>query len=572
MRDLKRLHEIARVLIRYGFGDLVRRIGLAHALERAGHALHWKDAKDVAHLSPAARVRRMLEDLGPTFVKFGQVLSTRVDLFDNEWITEFEKLLDAAPPLPFESIRAQLLEDLGDELENVFSEFDPVPMAAASIAQVHRALLKDGSDVVVKIRRPGIHEVIEADLRWLVKLADHLEAEYAEFRIFHPKEVVRQLAQSLRRELDFTRECRNAERVAEQFKGYEDPFHDKRYTRKWETNNPAPPIIIIPKIHWHWVKERLCIQEFICGISGRQLEKLDQAGLDRKLLARRGARAVLKTIIEDGFFHADPHPGNVFYLSQNRMAFIDFGMMGHLADPRREQLIQLMLGLMHNEPAQVAEVLMDWTGDVAVDESALEMEIQAFVDQYQGIKLKELRLSSMLSDLVEILRQHHLALPMDLALLIKAFISLEGMGRSLDPDFEMASEALPMLTTVMHKRYTPKALFDRGLAHARQNLSLLSALPSDISRLLKTARRGRLELHIEVTHLKHVGNQLNRSANRITIGIVVAALIIGSSIVMTVSGGPQLLGLPVFGFLGFLGAFIGGVGLLFSIWKARKEE
>lgn len=578
MRDLGRLHEIALILIRYGFGDVVRRMGLANALERAGRALRWHDAKDLAHLPPAIRVRRVLEDLGPTFVKLGQVLATRVDLFEPEWIVEFSKLLDSAPPVPYADIRQQLIEDLGAPPEEVFAAFDPEPLAAASIAQVHRARLEDGNEVVVKVCRPGIRPVVEADLRWLAKLAELAEAESAELRSFRPREVVRQLAQSLRRELDFANECRSADRIAANFAGYTDqdvaPSAATDGASRIATGEqpPEPPIIVIPRIYWQWVGERVCVQGFIDGIPGRDLAAVDKAGFDRKVLARRGAHAVLKMIVEDGFFHADPHPGNVFYLPDNRISFIDFGMMGRISEERREQLISLLLGLVRDEPTRVAEVLLDWTGDVQVDEAGLLSEIQTFVDQYHGVPLKQLHLGTMLSDLANILRQHQLTLPVDLALLVKAFISLEGMGHDLDPDFDMVGETLPMLEQALRRRYTPKAVLKRSLGAASETLTLIAGLPNDLSRLLRAARRGRLEMHIDVMHLKRVGNQLDRAANRMTVGIVVAALIIGSSIVMTVPGGPKLLGLPFFGLFGFLGALIGVGWLLISIWRNRGEE
>jgi len=573
VRDVGRLHDIASILIRYGFGDIVRRMGLANALERAGRALHWNNAEEFAHLPPPARVRRALEELGPTFVKLGQVLATRVDLFEPEWIAEFSKLQDSAPAAPWADIRQQLAEDLSAPPEEVFAAFDPEPLAAASIAQVHRARLEDGSEVVVKVRRPGIRPIIEADLRWLSRLAELAEAESPELRSFHPQEVVRQFTQSLRRELDFAGECRNAERIAENFSGYADPDSPAvRHDEEQGVPVQTPAIIVIPRVYWEWTGERVCVQEFINGIPGRNLGAVDQAGLDRKILARRGARAVLKMIVEDGFFHADPHPGNVFYLPGNRIAFIDFGMIGRLTEERRDQLIRLLLGMVKHEPRGVADVMLDWTGDAAVDEDGLMLEIQTFVDQYHGVALKQLSLGAMLTDLVAILRQHRLALPADLSLLVKTFITLEGMGRELDPDFDMAGAAIPMLEQSLRARYTPAALFKRGWRSVSEMLALIADLPQDLSRLLRAARRGRLEIHIDVTNLKHVGNQLDGAANRLVVGIVVAALIIGSSIVMTVPGGPTLLGLPFFGLLGYLGAAAGGVWLLLSIWKSNRAD
>ena len=580
VRDIGRLHDIASILIRYGFGDMVRRMGMANALERAGRALHWNEAEELAHMDPPARVRRAMEALGPTFVKLGQLLATRVDLFEPEWIAEFSRLQDSAHTATYEGIHQQLTEDLGASPEVVFAAFDPEPLAAASMAQVYRARLEDGTEVVVKVRRPGIRLTVEADLRWMARLAELAESESPELRAFQPREVVRQFTQSLRRELDFASECRNAERIAQNFAMYTG-FNGDSVPKAKAVGAPAQgvappapqePIIVIPRVFWQWTSERVCVQEFIAGISGRQLERVDQAGLDRQVLARRGAQAVLKMIVEDGFFHADPHPGNVFYLPGNRIAFIDFGMVGRLSEARRDQLMRLLLGLVQHEPQRVADVMIEWTGDGATDEDGLTLEIQAFVQQYHGVALKQLRLGAMLTDLVTILRQHQLRLPPDLSLLIKAFVSLEGMGHELDPDFNMAAEAMPLLQKTLRARYAPNAVLQRGWHGVKDMLSLLSGLPQDVSRLLRAAKRGRLEIHIDVLHLKRLGNQLDSAANRLVVGVVVAALIIGSSIVMTVPGGPTLLGLPFFGLLGFVGALLGSLWLLVSIWRSGDKD
>lgn len=564
-RDFGRLYDIASVLVRYGFGDLVRRIGLADVLERAGSALHWPDAHDYAHLSPPARVRCALEDLGPSFVKLGQVLATRVDLFEPEWIAEFSRLQDQAQPVPYEAIRPQLAEDLGGPPEEVFAEFDPRPLAAGSLAQVHCARLHGGDEVIVKIRRPGIQPVIEADLRLLGRLAQLAEAESPALRALRPQQVVREFAQSLRRELDFSTEARNARRMAENFRGYGD--EDDPPASAMAGERPLP-VIVIP--HAYWECERVCVQERVLGIAGSRLAEVDAAGLDRRVLARRGARAVLKMILHDGLFHADPHPGNVFYLPDNRIAFIDFGMVGRLTEERREQLLRLLLGLVQRRPAEAAEVLMDWTGSSTAAEEGLLSDLENFVEEHRGVPLRELRLGAMLVEVVGMLRRYRLVLPADLSLLVKAFISLEGMGRALDPEFDMASQALPVLKRAMRERYSPENMVRRGWGSLRELLQVAAALPRDLSRLLRAVRRGRLDIHIEVAHLLRVGRQLDRAASRLAIGVVVAALIIGSSIVMTVPGGPSLAGLPLFGLLGFLGAVAGGCWLLLSIWRSGR--
>jgi ubiquinone biosynthesis protein len=552
-RDLGRLNEIAGVLIRHGFGDVVRRVGLADTLARAGHVLHWDHADELARLDPPVQVRRALEELGPTFVKLGQIMAGRADLLGPEWIAELSKLHSRVPALPFEALRPQLRDDLGGEPETVFARFDIEPLAAASIAQVHRAQLKDGNEVVVKIRRPGIRDVIEADLRLLDRASASAEQDWPALKPYRPRQLVREFARSLRRELDLAAECRNAERIA--------------------TNLKSLPDVVIPRVHWAHTGERVNVQDYIDGVPGEDLERIDREGLDRKRLAQRGAQAVLKMIVEDGFFHADPHPGNVFYLPGDRLAFIDFGMVGRLSARRREELLQLLLGLVERQPQAVADVLIEWTGDHhAVDLDQLEDEIEAFVDQHHGTPLAQLHLGEMLAEVTAVLREHRLALPADLALLIKAFISLEGMGRGLDPDFHMASEAMPLLRQVVRARYQPKALARRGWQALRHTLDVAGELPHDLSRLLRRARHGQVQVGIDIAHIRRLGNQIDRAANRLSLALVIAALIIGSSIVMTVGGGPKLLGLPAFGLLGFVGAVTGGLALWRSIWRGRHPK
>lgn len=553
VRDLGRLQEIAAVLIRYGFGDLVRRIGLADVLERAGRLLHWgDDSSQRLPMTAPMRVRRAMEELGPTFVKLGQVLATRVDLFPPEWIAEFSELQNAVPALPYAQIHEQLKRDVGGEPAQVFAWLDETPLAAASLAQAHRARLHDGREVVLKVRRPGIRDVVEADLRLLARLAEIIEARLPDLRRYHPAEVVQQFTTSLRRELDFAAECRNAERIARDFEGRQD--------------------ILIPQVHWQWTCESLNVQDFVDGISGRDLAGVDAAGLDRRQLANRGADIVLKMVLQDGCFHADPHPGNIIYLRDGRIGVIDFGMVGTLSESRRFQVAQLLHGLVEQEPEAVADILLDWAGGVAVDEGRLQQDISQFVDRYRGVPLKDLRIGLMLSDITLLLRSYNLMLPADLALMIKAFLTLEGMGRQLDPEFDMASAARPFLERVVMQRYAPRALLRRGRRSLLGMIDLAGELPRDLRRLVQAARRGRLQIKVETNALKGFGDQVNQAANRLVVGIITAALIIGSSIVMHSVGGLSSRWLLVLGVGGFIGAALCGVWILFSIWRSGRRR
>jgi ubiquinone biosynthesis protein len=554
VRDLGRLQDIASVLIRWGFGDMVKRMGMAGVLEKAGRLLHWQAVEEGRlRMDVPTRLRCTLQDLGPTFVKLGQVLATRVDLLPPVWIDELGKLQNAVPALPWDAVLPQLREDLGAEPEAVFARVEHEPLAAASLAQAHRAWLADGSAVVLKIRRPGIRDTVEADLRLLKHLAVIVEKNLPELRRYHPQRIVQQFSASLRRELDFAAECRNAERIAHNFAGRDD--------------------IVIPRVYWQWTCERLNVQECLEGVPGRDLAAVDAMGLDRVQLARTGAGLVLKMVLEDGFFHADPHPGNIFYMPDGAIGVIDFGMVGRVTEQRRFQIVRLLHGLVVHDSAAVAEVLADWTEENNdIDEVRLQESADVFVDQYRGVPLKDLRMGAMLGDVTAMLREHGLSLPADLALMIKAFLTLEGMGRQLDPDFDMASEARPYLERAMLERFAPDVLVRRGRRTLSGLVDLLRDMPRDVHRLLQSARRGKLQMHIEVDTLRAFGEQVDRAANRLTMGIITASLVIGSSIVMnSVGGGVSNRWLMALGVLGFVGAALCGVWILFSIWRSGRR-
>ncbi len=547
------MQDIATVLIRYGFGSFVQSLGLERVLTQLGRRLHWQYAEEYASLDTPRRIRHMLEELGPTFIKMGQILATRVDLFPPAYIAEFEKLLDQVPPVSFSELLPQLEEDLGGKIDEIFLQIDTQAVAAASLAQVHKAVLKNGEAVVLKIRRPGIRRVIEADLHLLERLVEVIESEAPQLRRYHPRQIVRQFSQSLRRELDFAAESRNAERVA--------------------ANLANDPHIMIPHIYWEYTGERLNVQEYVEGIQGRDLATAEATGLNRHLLAERGVNAVLQMIMVDGFFHADPHPGNVFYLPNNRLAFIDFGMMGRLTEERREQLVSFLYGMVNHNAATVVEILEDWSDIVTNDsQSTLVVEIDGFVEHYSSLALKELSLPMMIQDLMVILRDHNLSLPPDLALLIKTYITLDGFGRYLVPEFNTLNFTAPIVQKLMADRYKPETVAKRGWRNLTILADLLAGFPKQLHQLLRASRKGTIQVNITVTGLDHQINKINGAITRLTMGIVTAALIIGTSIIMTVRSGPEIMGMPFFGFIGFVSASIVGIWLLISIWKGHKNE
>ena len=554
IRDLPRLREISSVFIRHGLGDVVQRIGVAAVFERAGEILHLGATAEALKLEPAERARLALEELGPTFVKLGQVLATRVDVFPYRWVAEFEKLHSEVPAVPFEELAPDLERALGKSPFEVFRDLDTRAHGSASIAQVHRARLADGTPVVLKVRRPGIRPKVSADLRILRHIAELIESELPEARRYRPTEIAAQFSRSITRELDFMVEARSIERFAKNFA--DDPY------------------IVIPKVYSEWTSEALLVQEHVAGVPATDLAAVEAAGLDKKVLAARGAESVLKMILIDGFFHADPHPGNVFFLPGNRIVMIDFGMVGRLSPVRRRQVVDLLAGLARLEEEPMLDVLLDWAGDAYVDEAKLSEDVNELIYEYEGVPLKDIRIGALIQQFAAIVRQHSIVLPPDLTLMFKALITMEGLGRQYDPTFHIVDHLAPMLRQALRERFHPGELVRRGRSALADFFTVVGSVPRDIARLLREARRGKTRIDLDLKRLDSFGRQLDRTLDRVTVGIMTASLVIGSSIVMTVEGGPNLLGVPVLtaiGLFGYMLAFFNSLWILYGIWRSGRD-
>ena len=373
-------------------------------------------------------------------------------------------------------------------------------------------------------------------------------------RRYRPVQVVGQLRGSLERELDLAVEARNTERFARNFADDLD--------------------ILVPRVYWEWTSSVMNVQEHIEGIRGDDLAAIDNAGLDRKALAARGADAVLKMILVDGFFHADPHPGNVMYLPGNRIALIDFGMVGRLSPVRRRQIVALLAGLARHDEGAMLEVLLDWRRDDIVDEARLAADLGEFAFDYADVQLKDLKVGVLLRRVSAILREHSIVLPVDLALLFKALLSLEGLGRQYDPEFRLIERVKPFLDRAMLEHYQPVEAARRAQETLGDFYGLVTSMPRDLARLIKDARHGRMRIDLDLRRLDSFGLRLHSAINRATIGIMTASLVVGSSIVMTVAEGPTLFGVPLltlFGLLGYLIAFVNSLWIILSIWRSSRR-
>ncbi|SQJ18866.1 Probable ubiquinone biosynthesis protein UbiB [Serratia rubidaea] len=532
-RDRARLAEISAVLIRYGLQDVVRLLGLSPLLT-AGKGTPQTDDSP---LSLPERLRAALEALGPTFVKFGQILATRSDLLDAGWTSELDKLHSQASTLPWQTLAGQVHADLGGDPQQIFAQFDTQPLAAASMAQIYRARLHSGEAVIVKVLRPGLAKTIQADVRLLRYLAETVEKQSPALARYRPVQMVQTLATALNNELDLTHEGNNCEQVAQR-------FSDR-------------PEVKIPKIYWQWSGKRLLVQEFLPGIAPENPQQLAEAGFNGPLLAQRGAQAFMRMVLEHRLYHADPHPGNVMALDGDRVGFIDFGMVGQLSATRRNQLLRVLQAIAERQSEGIVNTLLAWSDSNNPDVQDLELAAQNYLDK-QGFGT--LTLGKALTDLLAMSREHQLALPPDLALLFKALITADGVLHRLDPDFDIISTLKPMLQQLTLQRYAPEALRQRMFALGADALDASDELPQNLRLLLRRLTRGQLNADINVSNLSQLSKALERAAVTLAIAIVTAAFALGlAPYLMHVS--PRLWGVPLFPLLGGL-ACIGGIVLL----------
>lgn len=493
-RDRNRLREILQVASRFGLGVLLARFGLERG--EAGD-----DPPDLPR-----RTRLAFEALGPTFVKLGQILATRGDLLPPEWISELEQLHSRAPTLPFAELRPAVEEALGQPPEAVFAGFDPEPLAAASMAQVHRATLPDGRAVVLKIRRPGIRPRVEADLRLIAQLASVVETASPEARAFAPTAMVRQLAAAMLEELDFTTEGRNTDRLRADF------VHEPR--------------VVVPEIHWDWTSETLLVMDYIDGVPPRDGDTLRAAGIDPAAIAALGADIVLDMVLLNGRFHADPHPGNLLCLPGNRIALLDLGMIGHVSPRRREEFIGFVQSLNAGDPAQLADVLAAWSAEGGAPRGRIQAAAERLIARHGG---GHLVLSAMVADFLPLMRDEGLTMPPDLLLIFKALVTVDGVLTGIQPGFDLSEAMRRSSLRIVRARLSPEHWAPTLQALAWE----LGKVGDDAPRLLRAAIR-RLEADPAGTGtLKDPGAAILSTGRWIAGAMIVGAVIIATALLFS---------------------------------------
>lgn len=548
---MKRYRRILRVLFKYGFEDILDRFKIETFIPSGRKGLSKQKKAEIVQMSRQERIRLVLEELGPTFIKLGQMLSTRPDIVPTEFIEEFRKLQDEV--IPFSGIHAREIieKELGKSVDTLFSSFEEVPLAAASIAQVHSASMKSGDKVVIKVQRPGIRYTIRSDMEILSDLAHLIERRLPETSPHDPVGIVDEFNQWITKELDFLQEARNIDRFGHNFKDDE--------------------TIYVPKVYWNLTTSRVLTMEYIDGIRISDQVKLEKAGLDRRTIATNGAKAVLKQIFEHGFFHGDPHPGNLFILKGNVIAPLDFGLVGRLDDELIDEIGNLLNGIVQKNVDKIVRVFLN-IGIVReeVDTRTLKHDIGEFLDRYYQAPLYQVNFEQIINEAVAVVSRHRIRTPRDLYLMGKALVIMEGVGRTLDPDFDMISLAKPYVQKIMVRKLGPHRLM-RDFSHLMEDFKdLLDTLPENLKTILLKFRRGDLGINIQHRGLDHLIRELDKSTNRLSFSLIIAALIIASSLIMQLNRGPRLFGLSAFGLIGYLIAAILGFWLIIAILRSGR--
>lgn len=551
LRHLRRYRQIVGVFMKYGFDEIVDVARKDLILRFGRKVIPRLRAGAGSEMTGAERLRHVAEELGPTFIKMGQVLSARPDMIPPAIAEEFRQLQDRVAPVPYADIVGVIRTELHQSAEAVFSDVTAEPLAAASIAQVHRATLRNGKLVVIKVQRPGIESTIEVDIEILHDLAQILARHSSDIARQNPAEIIQEFDRSIHRELDFLQEGRNIQRFGRMF--------------------ADDPTVFIPTYYSDYSTQRVLVMDYVNGVKVSDLDAIESAGLDRVLIAKRGANLVLRQMFEFGFFHADPHPGNIMVLEGNVIAPLDYGMVGYLDESTIEELSDVLVGVVRKD---VPRVLRSFErlgiSHQPEDRTGLEQALMDFINRYYQVPLKQLNVNILASEIFEIVQKFRLKLPANLALMLKAIVTVEGLGKTLYPEFDIISEVRPYVRRISLRRFDPRRRFRDGLAVLDDLYRLAEDIPQSARDIITKIRQGELRVQFEHRNLDNLISEMDRSSNRIASALIIAALIMGSSMVVQASVGPRLLGLPMLGLIGYLLASLLGLKLVWDILRSKN--
>lgn len=553
-KNTKRLAEIITVLSKFGFREVITESGLHRILGKSREDIAKDHQPQIEELSRPVRARMVLEELGPTFIKIGQILSTRPDLIPPEWAEEFSQLQDNVSPVPFESIHQVLMAEFPGRLELIFDSIEELPLAAASMAQVHRATLVNNDAVVIKVLKPGNRERVEDDVSLLESMAQLVEQYFSDLG-YSPIEVAKEFSRELLREVNFIQEAQATERL---YRYFEDDLD-----------------VFFPHVYWQATTRNVLTLE---EIKGTPLSEVSPAALGPELcrtIVANATRAVFKQCLKFGFFHADPHPGNIFLLDGGRLCFIDCGTTGHLDRKTAEQLVDLVAGVIKGNIQLLCRVVIELTNvDPAVtDRRDFRTDLQYLISQVQSTPLEHINISALLSDFFTMLQRYKISCPSDLLLLVKALTTIEGVAMEIDPSFDVLAHVEPEIEEVVTSRYGVGAIRKRMQKTLTNYLLLLEDIPRDVQRFLDHARHHRFTLNLELMRIEHLGEKIDLSSRMMGMAMIIAALIVGSSILILADRLSREQG--IIGHLGIIGLILAGVysaGFVASFLLPRKKK
>ena len=554
-RSAKRLQQIIKVFLKYGFGKLIDQIHLGRFIpfkKRLKAFGIWPDVKGPA---VPERIRMAFEELGPSFIKLAQLLSSRPDLITTRFADEFKKLQDEVPPFPTEDAIRIIEEEIKLPVTRIFTYFRPKPVAAASIAQVHIATLLDGSEVVVKVQRPDIKEQIESDINILSYIAKLLDKYLPESRFFNPLGIVEEFTKTVRKEMDFVEEARNC----------------CRFRRNFEHNLD----IYIPKIYAEFVTEKVLVIERIDGARIDDIPAIDKMKVDRKRLAKIGVDAYFKQVLEDGFFHADPHPGNIFVMPTGMIAFLDFGIVGRVSEELKESMADTFLALMERDFDRLIDQYIELgiipeDMDIDVFRRDFKADLSDFLEPLYGLTLQEINFAQYLETITHLAVRHNLKIPSDLLLINKAMLILENLGRQLDPHFNFIAASEPYASNIVRRKYSPSKLYNKARKNIMEISDFAFLFPRQMKQIVRKALKDDIQIKMYHVNLPDFIKDMDKSSNRIAFALVVSAMLISSAIMHATKVPPIIFNISLFGISAFGFASLLGVWLIISIIRSGR--